>query len=269
MTHAYHTESYKGLKISIFQDDDPMNPFVECDGEPDIITFMRRHDFTTRKEDSGLDPESFLKKAKAGNYFVRPLYAYIHSGIAFSLSRDGQFTDRFDSGFAGFMFWTPKKRESLGLSDSYIDSILQENETRESWLVNSLESAVEVLNDYTNGNCYFYTVENAEGETLDSCGGFLGDYDSEGGALSEARSSADCHAKQETEKEKETILQATIRIQEVAEVLDSEMLAGLKSESVLTRLAEKEHAEAQKEKDQATARLAALESESEGEGENA
>lgn len=202
-----HEETKNGLTIRIVYDDCPMNPFTECDCEPDIITFLNRYDYSTEKE-SANDPESFLELAKERGYFIRPLYAYIHSGIAFSMTRGGQFSDQFDSGFAGFIYWTPKKREQAGLTDSYIESILHEGETVESWLESSLESAVTVLNDYASGNCYGFQILNSEGEELDSCYGFLGDYDKDGGALREAQSNLAFHVKEETEKEREAIAAA-------------------------------------------------------------
>jgi len=53
---------------------------------------------------------------------------------------------------------------------------------------------VSSWNDYLSGNVYGFTVETMDGEYLDSCWGFYGDYDKDGGALHEARSVADGHA---------------------------------------------------------------------------
>lgn len=205
MTYETHKETRKGFTIRIVADDCIDNPLLQDDGLPDAITFLRSYDFTTYTGETPKTPESFLEEAKERGYFVRPLYAYIHSGIAFSLSRGGQFSDRFDSGFAGFIYWTPQARECVGLTDSYIDSILQEGETRESWLENSLESAVESLNDYAAGNVWGYRVEDKSGETLESCFGYLGDYDGEDGPLTDARACADSLAAQESKTKKETL----------------------------------------------------------------
>lgn len=203
MTYESHKEKKHGLTIRIESDDDPLNPFTDQDGLPDVVTWLRSYDFTTDRNTAGDDPESFLEKAKAGGYVFRPLRAYIHSGIAFSLTAGGQFSDAFDSGFAGFVYWTPEKRESLGLTDSYIESILHEGETVESWHDSQFESAVEELNNYASGNVWGYIVEDGKGETIDSCWGFFGDYDREGGALEEgrntARNAADRIAKEERE----------------------------------------------------------------------
>ena len=31
------------------------------------------------------------------------------------------------------------------------------------------------FSDYVEGDCYYYTIENAAGDLLDSCGGYIGD----------------------------------------------------------------------------------------------
>jgi hypothetical protein len=197
-----HTESRRGYTLKIIADSGYDNPFLEYDCNPDIITFLRGYDFTTQKECQTYDAESFLAEAKRRGYFVRALYAYIHSGIAFSLSRNGQFSDRFDLGFAVFIFWTPEKRESLGLTDSYVDSVLQESETRESWLETSLAQAVRLLNDYAQGNVWGYVIENPHNEHIESCWGFYGGYDSDGGPLESGRESLEALANTEFEKTK-------------------------------------------------------------------
>lgn len=187
-----HTEKRHGFTIKIWQDEDAENPFQAWDCEPDIITFLRRYDFNTRKEDKRHTPETFLQEAKAQGHFVAPLFMYDHSGIGFSVSNSSYpFNCHWDSGQAGFIFWTKEKREAAGLTDEYIKSILHEGETVESWLLESLKKSVALLNDYVQGNVYGFTVEDENGETVDSCAGFYGDYEQESGVLDEARRIAD------------------------------------------------------------------------------
>lgn len=62
-------------------------------GLPDIVTFLRSYDFTTDPKTAGNDPVILFRKRKLMGYFFRPLRAYIHSEISFSLSSDGQFSD--------------------------------------------------------------------------------------------------------------------------------------------------------------------------------
>lgn len=255
MTYESHKETRKGFTIRIVQDDDPLNPFTDQDGLPDIIGFHNRYNFNTRKEDSSATPESFLQEAKEKGYFIRPLFMMDHSGLSFSLS---DFGDKWDSGQLGFMFWTPESRESLGITDSYIDSILQENETRDSWLSAQMDSAVEALNDLHGGNVWGFIVEDDKGQEVESVWGFFGDYDRDGGALNEARSIVDYQAKEETPKAREAISAAQNEALTLAAELE---LMGSSLVTARRVVCERIHELAQEETRQ-KARLAALETES-------
>ncbi len=260
MTYLAHTEAYKGLTIKIYQDECAENPFTNWDCNPDIVTFLRRHDLTTRKEDSHITPEEFLDKAKRENYFIRPLHAYIHSGIWFSLSNESYpYNDAWDSGFAGFIFWTPEKLKKLGLTEEYINSVLHEGETRESWLETKLENSVNLLNDYASGNCWYYVTENSLGDTLDSCGGFFGDYD--GYVLEQAKESADYYWKEEITKEKELIETTKKKIESLeTDAIYLELITKTESIKNTTNLV-REKIEQEKEKlSEAQERLESLES---------
>lgn len=180
MGDTIHTEKLRGFTIKIYQDDDARNPFLENDGMPDIIGFHRRYDFNTRKEDKGTSPDDFLQESKDKGYVIRPLYMLDHSGLAFSTS---DFNDKWDSGLFGFIFWTPENLKLIGLDES----TLKEGETRESMLKAELDLSVKALNDYVQGNVWGFVVEDDKGEPFDSCYGYFGNYDSDFGALNEAR----------------------------------------------------------------------------------
>lgn len=164
------SENYCGLTIEIFSEDAPENPFKEWDGLPGIIGWHRRYDFNTRKQDSRKTAGEFLEEAEREGYYIRPLFMYEHSGLAFSLS---PFSCRWDSGRIGFMFLEKEDRETP-----------EEDKKR-------VESAIKLLNDYVSGNVFGFSVKTPDGEEVDSCWGFFGDYDSPGGALEAARESAD------------------------------------------------------------------------------
>ena len=48
-----------------------------------------------------------------------------------------------------------------------------------------LRQEVSAYDDYLTGNCFGYVVERSDGEEIDSCWGFIGDY--EGHCLEAAR----------------------------------------------------------------------------------
>ena len=53
--------------------------------------------------------------------------------------------------------------------------------------------SIQLFEDWAFGNVYGYEVLDADGENIDSCWGFFGDYDVPYSALSEAQSAADGH----------------------------------------------------------------------------
>ena len=52
-------------------------------------------------------------------------------------------------------------------------------------------SLIESWNDCLSGNVYGFQIEDEEGNELEACWGFIGDYDAKGGVLDEARSRVD------------------------------------------------------------------------------
>ena len=182
-----HTEKCEGLTIKIIADEDAENPFKSWDGEPDIIGWHRRYDFNTRKEDKGKEPSEFLREAKEQGYIVKPLYMYDHSGIGFSTGNSSYpFNCPWDSGQYGFIFWTKEKIEQ-GQGKVFAKRLTAKKRTM---LEGQLDNAVSLLNDYVSGNVWGFVVEDKEGNDIDSCWGFYGDYEQENGCLNEARSVA-------------------------------------------------------------------------------
>ena len=119
-----------------------------------------------------------------------PVHAYEHGGITISASGRRAGWDSFDSGQLGFVY--------VSNSDVYkefkVTAITQE--IREK-VEDILRGEVETYDDYLTGQVYGYIIEDENGEQLDSCWGFLGDYKY---CLEEAKPAADWHAEQ---KEKE------------------------------------------------------------------
>lgn len=195
---SVHVEKRNGLTIKIMRDDSPFPPDEGGDDSLFLTAYHREfwvegpNDYhkdetgkTVRsgktierdecialaKKDTGdinYRPE-FLKK-----YFVFGLEAYIHSGVRLALSMEGNFPDRaWDVSQLGLVFVSKKAWPT-------------KEKARKAAL-----SLIETWNDYLSGNVYGFRVENDAGENLESIWGFSGDYDAEGGALSEARSVVD------------------------------------------------------------------------------
>lgn len=127
------------------------------------------------------------------NIISYPVYAYIHSGIALSL---GQFSDPWDSGLFGFYIVDKAKiREEWGKKRITKDVRKRIDEC--------VESEIQQLDDYYNGNVYGVCVLERDGDSwkyLDDdevCWGFFGEDE----AKVEGAGRVKCHEDQLKEKE--------------------------------------------------------------------
>lgn len=119
-----------------------------------------------------------------------PVHAYEHGGITISASGRRAGWDSFDSGQLGFVYVSHED-----IKKEYNIKRLTKNALERA--ENTLRSEVETYDDYLTGQVYGYIIEDENGEHLDSCWGFLGDYKY---CLEEAKSAADWHAKQKEEE---------------------------------------------------------------------
>lgn len=94
---------------------------------------------------------------------ILPLYLYDHSGITMNTSG---FHCPWDSGQVGFIYVNYDE-----VKDNY-GSLNQGNLIKAKEL---LESEVQEYDYYIRGNCYGFIIE-CDGEEIDSCWGFLGDF---------------------------------------------------------------------------------------------
>jgi hypothetical protein len=125
-------------------------------------------DFTDGAKNLSQVMRNIRRTLPGKGWVLYPVYAYIHSGIALSLSRSGYlFTCPWDSGLGGIMAIHPEgKRGNL---DAY----------------KAAKSKIESYNQYFSGDVWGYIIETEDGETLDSLWGMYGhDYAEKEGAES-------------------------------------------------------------------------------------
>jgi hypothetical protein len=176
------TIDYRGHIIKTMQDDDPIRP-DEWDTESFLV--YDHHQFCVKKK--GFDPDDIFEHMKTGKsplydgYWFFPVFAYIHSGVSLSLGRSGwPFNCPFDTSFKGFCLVKRVKGWSW---------------TREK-AMNIAEGTVEMWDDYCQGNVYGFMCETIDGESLDSCWGYYGNW-RKSGILDEAKSTIDYRIKSE------------------------------------------------------------------------
>lgn len=150
---------YHGYTIRIEQDPEPMSP--EEYGVDEVFLTGEHRQFSVERPGFMLRDLADARRLKAVKkaYYLFPLIAYIHSGVALSLTRGYPFDCPWDSGQVGFVF--VKKIEG------------EEAVTRETAERNA-EYLVQSWNRYLSGDVWGFIIEDADGEMVDSCWGFEG-----------------------------------------------------------------------------------------------
>jgi hypothetical protein len=174
---AVHEETRHGLTIKIVREENAENP-REWDNAGTMVCWHRCYtlgDENASKQYEG--PESFLGwwKDNGKGGALLPLFLYDHGGITM---RTGAFSCPWDSGQVGFIYMTA--------------GIMRVEQMTKKKALACLEGEVKTYDDYLTGNVYGYQIEDTNGEQIESCYGFFGDYDNKDyGALSEARAIVD------------------------------------------------------------------------------
>jgi len=190
-------EMGEGIRIQVHQDQDEVtncNPFKDCDTAIQISIWHRCYnfgnntDFATPGDFLEFCRKGDLKSARKGDKVFRlPVYLYDHSGLTVNTTG---FSCPWDSGQVGWVWTTKKRMKERGWKA-----------TDENHVYEHLKEAVQLLDDYLTGNVYRFTIEDAAGEVLESCGGYYGDPHGRGVCILDfARESAEYHVEEAREK---------------------------------------------------------------------
>lgn len=182
---AIASDTFTGIKVYAEQDPDLSQPHE--DDESVIIVVLTRNQ-TNPGEHAGLrtveDVEAFeeANQGEDSEWAIFPLFMYSHGLNVYQVSKGGNpFSDPWDSGRVGIL---ALKRADFGEGVDFYTTA---------------QGSAQAYTDWANGNGWGYVVENAEGETLDSCWGFVGDHD-ETYFVGEAMEAYNQHVKTETER---------------------------------------------------------------------
>ena len=180
----YEQEEVRGFNCKVVYDPDPTSP-DDWDTLGTIYSNSRSYNPQNHRIDE------ILVEDEEGNNHIDPdyiyvnIYAYIHSGVALSCSRGGQFSDPWDSGLFGVMACERSKAEK-----EFGDLNVPENMER---VLKCLEGEVECWDCYYQGRVFGYEVVDENDDVVDSCWGFY-DYDGAKEAMEEAKGIAEYRA---------------------------------------------------------------------------
>lgn len=173
-------EFEKGLVGTIEQDVDAQSPRTDQDNLGKMLCWHGRytlgdnHGYSDPMEalyslivlaggGGGDTPDSNLADltAEADKYYhMLPLYLYDHSGLTI---RTAPFSCPWDSGQVGFIFISKAQAVQEWGTKAAEEKVL-------AWM----RAEVETYNYYLSGDVWYWSIEDKEGEILDSCGGFYG-----------------------------------------------------------------------------------------------
>lgn len=196
----YYDEPVEEFKVGnrtvkIYRDPTPINPREEWDQEDVMVCFHKRynlgdtgHGYSYDHYGNWSELEAAIREDHNPDALL-PIFMIDHSGTSFSTE---PFSCPWDSGQVGFVFLPHGKAlEIYGKNDA----------ERESKAIEFIKASVKEYDDYCNGNCYGYVVEDEDGEEEDSCWGFLGDLEY---CKEQAKDIANCNVKREKDLAMET-----------------------------------------------------------------
>lgn len=105
--------------------------------------------------------------AKTGEYAILPIYIHEHSDIAL---RTVPFLDIWDSACIGFAVANINDFMKQRISDTPVSRCEAMHRAEDC-----IRSELEAYSDYLAGNCWQYCITDEDGNTVDSCSGFIGD----------------------------------------------------------------------------------------------
>jgi hypothetical protein len=166
-----------GKKVSIAYDEDAESP-REWDTFTKMICFHKRYNLGDKHDYKHNDYESWEELGAAITdrekpILIKPLYLYDHSGITISTK---PFGCNWDSGQVGFVVVTQQTLDDYGFTIAENESWNRYYERIES----RVEEDIKIYDSFITGEVYRFLIEDKDGDVLDSCGGFYGDYQDSG-----------------------------------------------------------------------------------------
>jgi hypothetical protein len=160
----YETHQVDTLTVNILRDEDPDNPREAYDNLGTMICFHPR--YTLGDKHDHADPEDSLNsltEQALSNYIILPLYLYEHGGITMYT---GSFSCPWDSGQVGWIYMPiSTARENWPGLDTFD---LRDRARR------CLEGEVREYAMYLEGDCWGYSITDADEDDIESCWGFYG-----------------------------------------------------------------------------------------------
>lgn len=183
MYDTTETFEHNGYTVKVMYDPDPIDPRGDFDHLGTMVCWHQRYDLGDETVPIPHGPDELAELIPDDAVVWLPLYLYEHGSMTMQAGGPGAgpdsnpFRDRWDSGMVGVIFTTPADLIEAGHKSDALPSAGQVAE----WL----SGEVEEYDQFLTGQVYGFTIEDADGDTVESCWGFYGeDY-----CIEEARAS--------------------------------------------------------------------------------
>lgn len=157
-------ENKKEYKIKIEQDEYNDDPRKEFDHTASMYCLHNGYDLGDEHSYDVDSLQARIKEIVSGGGAALPLYVYEHSGITMNTSG---FSCEWDSGQVGYICISAEK-----IKEHFIVKRISKK-TRDL-AIELLNSEVTEYDQYLTGDVWNFSIENNDGEIIDSCCGFYG-----------------------------------------------------------------------------------------------
>jgi len=155
--------------------------------EMESVFFGFHRSFASPDPAPDSDPKTARDMANANGNICLPVWLYAHGGTCYRAAKQNPFHCPWDSGLFGFIYITrDNARKIYG-----IKRITEKQRLR---LLADLAAQVETYSQWINGETYWWVIEDADGDVIESCGGYYSEDDAESDALAELASLIKPHA---------------------------------------------------------------------------
>ncbi len=192
---VYKEQEHRGYTCKVVYDPDPQSP-DDWDTLGTIYANSRNYNPQNHHMDEIVETDDKGGWHVNKDYLYVKIYAYIHSGIALSCSRSGQFADQFDSTLFGLMAVHKDK-----VAEEFGDITNADNYEK---VMKCLEGEVECWDMYYQGQVFGYEVLDEEDDVVDSCWGYYG-YEGADEAMAEGIGIIDYRVDEAERKEAEEL----------------------------------------------------------------
>lgn len=197
------TFKHEGMTVRICYDEDPIDPTKDYDQLTHMVCWHRRANLGHETVAWPMSAKEVIRRARSrGEKIIAmlPLYLYEHSGWTIST---GPFGCMWDSGQVGWAYVTKSSAEKMGCVGIHYSheggNYVEDGTWDKARLEDAIREDVALYDQYLQGECYGFIVEDKDRDEVDDGWGFLGNLE---GCREEAKIAAEHTAEKDRKARK-------------------------------------------------------------------